>query len=426
MNTSISIPKPVSLKQVAAWELEYLNAPCEIKASVPALQRGLVWRPQQVELLWDSILRGFPIGSLVVSEKVDKQERSRKSDITHHLLDGQQRCNAIALGFYDPFDSTSQFEHNKSGSILWLDLAPQGISKNLSSQLRLNSTREFLTRITTFAHPWGYQTDDDASRLIAHDVREAVKKEYGTKVQPGFRPKPVDLRPYKSNAPVPLSWLMQAIDSGKGELRNAQQFWDIIKHRLEQESTTRRWPTLAFEVLGHDLNTIYLGICRAVQTELIVMKTPKDILSPTRRERSNPNENDTNIASIEHLFNRLNRQGTPLNSEELAYSMIKAYWPEIADEIDKVASCRIPASQLVSLGVRAALTERGSKKLARAVGIPRLRSIAKATQPLNEQRLKGVGELIQFLVRYAKSQACFTPLGEGALNPAQNLVRPHP
>jgi hypothetical protein len=40
--------------------------------------------------------------------------------------------------------------------------------------------------------------------------------------------------------------------------------------------------------------------------------------------------------------------------------------------------------------------------------------------------LKGVGELIQFLVRYAKSQACFTPLGEGALNPAQNLVRPHP
>jgi hypothetical protein len=40
--------------------------------------------------------------------------------------------------------------------------------------------------------------------------------------------------------------------------------------------------------------------------------------------------------------------------------------------------------------------------------------------------LKGVGELIQFLVRHAKSQACFTPLGEGALYPAQYLVRPHP
>ena len=100
-----NIPKPiiVSLKQVAAWDLEHLNAPCdEIKASVPALQRGLVWNPHQVELLWDSILRGFPIGSFVVSKKNDNQERSGKADVTHHLLDGQQRANAITLGFHDP------------------------------------------------------------------------------------------------------------------------------------------------------------------------------------------------------------------------------------------------------------------------------------------------------------------------------------
>jgi hypothetical protein len=38
--------------------------------------------------------------------------------------------------------------------------------------------------------------------------------------------------------------------------------------------------------------------------------------------------------------------------------------------------------------------------------------------------LKGISELIQFLARHAKSQACFTPSGEGALNPAQNLVGP--
>jgi hypothetical protein len=37
--------------------------------------------------------------------------------------------------------------------------------------------------------------------------------------------------------------------------------------------------------------------------------------------------------------------------------------------------------------------------------------------------LKGVSELIQFLVRHAESQACFTPLGDCALHPPQNLVR---
>ena len=40
--------------------------------------------------------------------------------------------------------------------------------------------------------------------------------------------------------------------------------------------------------------------------------------------------------------------------------------------------------------------------------------------------LKRVSELIQFLVRHAKSRADFTPFGEHMLNPAQNLLRPGP
>ena len=40
--------------------------------------------------------------------------------------------------------------------------------------------------------------------------------------------------------------------------------------------------------------------------------------------------------------------------------------------------------------------------------------------------LKSVSELIQFLVRHAKSQSRFTPSGEGELNPAQSFARPGP
>ena len=59
-----------TLEEIASW-CNTQNSEIEI----PPLQRGLVWKPKQVELLWDSILRGFPIGSFMLSEG-DKQTKS--------------------------------------------------------------------------------------------------------------------------------------------------------------------------------------------------------------------------------------------------------------------------------------------------------------------------------------------------------------
>ena len=49
------------LKEIASWD----------KSIIPDLQRGLVWKPRQMELLWDSILRGFPIGSFIFAEATE-------------------------------------------------------------------------------------------------------------------------------------------------------------------------------------------------------------------------------------------------------------------------------------------------------------------------------------------------------------------
>ena len=70
----------LSLSDVGCWQLPELTRDNlgsyhkpEVLAGLPSLQRGAVWRPNQIELLWDSILRGFPIGSLVVSPLLEKQ-----------------------------------------------------------------------------------------------------------------------------------------------------------------------------------------------------------------------------------------------------------------------------------------------------------------------------------------------------------------
>ena len=48
-----------TLEEIAKWELNPEHSGVEL----PSIQRGFVWKPKQIEDLWDSILRGYPIGS---------------------------------------------------------------------------------------------------------------------------------------------------------------------------------------------------------------------------------------------------------------------------------------------------------------------------------------------------------------------------
>lgn len=141
-----------TLKEISEWTHK------DSIVSIPAIQRGLVWKPQQVELLWDSILRQFPIGSFTLSASREKNESS------YSLLDGQQRWNAISLGYGSVFEDSSS-----ARSILWFDLKPEDIWD-------LNkTTRKFFVRATTKAHPWGYEANDECSRFNTAQKREALK-----------------------------------------------------------------------------------------------------------------------------------------------------------------------------------------------------------------------------------------------------------
>ena len=65
---------------------------CKVKNSeieLPPIQRGFVWSPKKIEDIWDSMLRGFPIGSFICKKNGKKIE----------ILDGQQRLTSILLGF---------------------------------------------------------------------------------------------------------------------------------------------------------------------------------------------------------------------------------------------------------------------------------------------------------------------------------------
>jgi hypothetical protein len=331
-------PILLSLKQVASWHGPSLSLETPVRASVPALQRGLVWKPHQIELLWESLLRGFPIGAFVICPKIESQQRSSAADAhnTHHLLDGQQRSTGIALGFTDPFA-----EANAPASVLWIDLAPE---------IPAHSTRQFLLRLTTTAHPWGYHRNDPCSILSAGRIREALHRAQFIPEVPGKpRPHAHEIGPAEARAPVPLAWLLEAFSDG------TPSPWQTLAARIEAHGPAP-WKASALDALAtpnrEQLRPLEEAVRQLAHYQIVLLQASGNLLKTTPQEASRSGAED--VTHIEHLFERLNQQGTKLDGEELAYSMMKAYWPEVADSIDHLHPRRMPASRLAATVLRAA------------------------------------------------------------------------
>lgn len=199
MTTNLSF----ALKDISSWTMDESNV------KIPELQRGLVWKPAQVELLWDSILRGFPIGSFMLSDIPDDKGR-------YYLMDGQQRFNAISIGF-------GSVENSRA--ILWLDINPENTQ---------NSSRTFWVKSTTIAHPWGFTNNDECGTLSVADRRSALD-EFGLHGQNIYN-EVVDLHstwPVKASRPIPLQFFLNA------PVKDKDAFTKYIISKCQEKSNFR-------------------------------------------------------------------------------------------------------------------------------------------------------------------------------------------
>lgn len=349
-----SMPKNVRIyspKEVASWKTRRENvakgrdsAPSPV--NIPPVQRGLVWDANQIELFWDSLLRGMPFGALVFADLKNG---------TYDLLDGQQRCDAMYWGIY------KEFPEHAENQILWFDLLPED---------RLQSTnRKFLLRLTTKAHPWGFWRDDDASALpLNHrkqfferleEIDPTFKVETDSALpQSARRPRPDQCVPFDAGLPVPLPLLFRYCDPDTRRID-----WEKLEEKELLVQLALRWKNQRFKNVGDSMRS---KVERAIQT---VLDTPvvSVILDGVQADDDD---------RIEQLFVRLNRNGTRLSNEELAYSMIKVSWREDGQEespivdtmhaIDADKRMHTSEARLISMGMRVALsgdTNGGRQKL---------------------------------------------------------------
>ncbi len=348
----MGIPTSFKLSEIADWQLAQKS-----NITLPEIQRGFVWSSLQIENLWDSILRGYPIGTFLLKEISETQ---------YYLLDGQQRATAIALGLHNPWLSDKskfwKIDPNKL-PIMWIDLMFNG--GKLAPRFRLISK----------AYPWGHQIDgkqfkaeERRNALIAfksacdpknpNPNKDSISKYYN-----------LDLKfcwPWQTQAPLPFAFFWSAVETDSKKVLEVL-YSSVQKHLGHLPSYALKQIQ---EIFSHHQDQIY-NLCQKILSLRERRKIPVEVFSSTDDETTPQKEDKLIFPSLipsisdedqssqdsreemEILFERFNKGGTTLDTEEWMFSIYKSLFPCFSDIGEK---CKyIKPSRIINLAVKLTL-----------------------------------------------------------------------
>lgn len=281
------------------------------KVFLPALQRKFVWKKEQIERLFDSIMRGYPIGAFLFWEldaKVAKDyvfyeflkdydertpyNRRKEGAFSHEqiigVLDGQQRLSSMYIGF-NGFHKTKNSYAWKSNpnaypeKRLYLDLL------NLPYELDVDTGTIKLNESDNY--PFSFLTESESEKL-QRKIEDQTKPCYWFKVGESLHwDKDEDIEVYYQTLLAQL----------KREYQDQEQFIEMFaQHQAE----------------------VLLGL-KTLHTRLHDEK-----LISYFQVRENDLEN------ILKIFVRVNSGGTILSKTDLLFSTVVATWSDGRDKIE--------------------------------------------------------------------------------------------
>ncbi len=315
---------------------------------LPPIQRSSVWRPRQIVDLWNSLMRGLPIGLFyLVKQKQGERpvatlagETKRIESPGYDLLDGQQRIRALLLGATDI---------SEERRCLWVDL-----SKEEESQLPL-------LRVTSKGQPFGYdtKTGDKLSLEERKRARENLEKDGKISRKDGKRAADRDLfdfdedvtqngKVFSPRPPLPYggdsNYTFKLCDLliawRKGGPRTSDEGSEVLRtvagNEPSQEALIR-------------LHQVFERIRNAEVALLCV--DPVNFLHG--REDLLP------------LFDRIGASGTPLSTDERLYSIYKYRYPYIRDAVNKICEQVgrvLSPTKIAATAIRIAYAQTGKER----------------------------------------------------------------
>ena len=149
----------MSIGRLAEW----FKSQGKGRLRLPPIQRSFVWRNEQIVNYWDSLMRGYPAGMMMVTRvKPDgarhygrglDNKTEELAEIDFQLFDGQQRLTALLLGLGEGALGNSLR--------IWVDIGKRKGSADRLFELRINSTGQ----------PFGYRSEAPNAKIGANERR---------------------------------------------------------------------------------------------------------------------------------------------------------------------------------------------------------------------------------------------------------------
>ena len=314
----------------------------DLFVALPMIQRGSVWKANAIADLWDSLLRGMPVGSLTVSRFETEQETMirvigetnarpqtiRKGSLS--LLDGQQRTLALCIGWKANMDRR-----------VWVDFGQPGVAG-----------QPFRLRVTTKYQPFGFNQNDQSKKLQRWERRKArddFDEQSDNKTQFQGKPDyklPLDLTgPYGAVHALELSRLIE-------DWQSASQSIDTwVQKTLQRRPLPDAAPRDEVEKRIRDFAK---ALRRLFETEIALV-----CVKPELVEHDAADEDDNTQPALVVLFERIANGGTRLSNSDYIFSLIKHRFPEAHNLVQElheegIVSSLLSANDLVMTAVRLA------------------------------------------------------------------------
>ena len=314
---------------------------------LPTIQRSLVWTNEKIINYWDSLLRSWFPGMMLVHDADGDAYDSENNRVDAEngdleLLDGQQRMAAILLGFgTGPLAGTRR---------LWIDL-----------DAKTKVTHRFALRITSPGQPFGYKPDAPNSRLDVDASRKAWDKWlFGDGMSINWRERQQVIDALRPRYEATLSK-----DSDLPKIGATNE--DVSRALLVLRPRAFLFAT-GSDLSGNGKNVFPLApLMRRLANNAEIMPAGEQPEGKIKYEQQATEEFDALLAqdekaklegvlnlaiavkkvgkelfeeegSYEEFFKRIGQGGMALSDDELSYSLIKARIPEAREELEAIVS----------------------------------------------------------------------------------------
>ena len=271
---------------------------------LPPIQRSVVWRNEQIVNYWDSLLRGYPAGLMMVH----RSRRNKGGEIVKgrtvdgltceardedfHLFDGQQRMTAILLGH--------QAGQLNTRIKLWVDMgAVPSADSGLLFQLRVSSTGQ----------PFGYEAQSPNQKPALYKRRDKIEEWRETNGMTWFDS-------IQAFAAVEGKDLIGAV--------HAIPLFQVISALVSKDAReavddlVRQYP----DILADRIESFVHALDGALKLPIIFQLIDQKVVEEEKE--------------YIRYFGRLGQGGTALSNDELTYSIIKHQYPEVHDRMKEI------------------------------------------------------------------------------------------